>query len=82
MRKIFLVIMTLFFGACENNSIEKIEAHNNLNNQVLLDQSNLKTALYDNNAEILTFKSEEFFADFMKKIAKTPVSEIKENSKL
>ncbi|SOE20120.1 hypothetical protein SAMN06298216_0620 [Spirosomataceae bacterium TFI 002] len=31
MRKIFLVIMTLFFGACENNSIEKIEAHSFLN---------------------------------------------------
>ncbi|SOE20121.1 hypothetical protein SAMN06298216_0621 [Spirosomataceae bacterium TFI 002] len=30
----------------------------------------------------MTFKSEEVFADFMKKIVKSPVSEIKENSKL
>lgn len=82
MRKIFLVIMTLFFGACENNSIEKIEARSFSNTQVFLDQSNLKTSLYDNNAEILTFKSEEVFADFMKKIVKSPVSQIKENSKL
>lgn len=73
----------LFLVACENDSLDKIEStYNSSIHETTKTTGFQQTRLYDEDAEVLTFKSQAVFTEFMRKIVKTPLSEIKQNPEL